>query len=183
MAAPFLIDTDVAIDYLRGTADAIAYIEGLSGNNFISAITVAELYAGVRDGAERTALNAFLLAFQVVEVNASIAEQGGLFAVISARAMESDSQMLSLLRAPKLRGQRWSRSTSNTFPCFQTPTSVSQAITPAHRSRSALDSSTSGLFQFNAEPRPRIRPPGIHRTGRDTQNFGALGERQAAKMP
>jgi predicted nucleic acid-binding protein len=47
MAAPFLIDTDVAIDYLRGSVDAIAYIEGLSGNNFISAITVAELYAGV----------------------------------------------------------------------------------------------------------------------------------------
>jgi len=79
MAAPFLIDTDVAIDYLRGNADAIAYIEGLSGNNFISAITVAELYAGVRDGAERTALESFIRAFQVVEIESGTAEQGGLY--------------------------------------------------------------------------------------------------------
>ncbi len=79
MAAPFLIDTDVAIDYLRGNVDAIAYIEGLSGNNFISAITVAELYAGVRDGAERTALESFVRAFQVVVVDSAIATQGGLF--------------------------------------------------------------------------------------------------------
>lgn len=79
MAAPFLIDTDVAIDYLRGNADAMAYIEGLSGNNFISAITVAELYAGVRDGAERTALESFIRAFQVVEIESGIAEHGGLY--------------------------------------------------------------------------------------------------------
>ncbi len=79
MAAPFLIDTDVAIDYLRGNADAIAYLEGLSGNNFISAITVAELYAGVRDGAERTALESFIRAFQVVVIESGIAEQGGLY--------------------------------------------------------------------------------------------------------
>lgn len=76
MAAPFLIDTDVVIDYLRGNVDAVAYIEGLSGNNFISAITVAELYAGVRDGAERTALESFIRAFQVVEIHSGITEQG-----------------------------------------------------------------------------------------------------------
>lgn len=79
MAAPLLIDTDVAIDYLRGYADAISYIEGLSGNHLISAITVAELYAGVRDGAERTALESFVRAFQVVTIDDTIAEQDGLF--------------------------------------------------------------------------------------------------------
>ncbi len=79
MAAPVLIDTDVAIDYLRGHADATTYIEGLSGNNLISSITVAELYAGVRDGAERTALESFVRAFQVIAIDAAIAEQGGLF--------------------------------------------------------------------------------------------------------
>jgi predicted nucleic acid-binding protein len=78
MAAPVLIDTDVAIDYLRGHADAVTYIEGLSGNNLISSITVAELYAGVRDGAERTALESFVRAFQVIAIDTAIAERGGL---------------------------------------------------------------------------------------------------------
>lgn len=79
MAAPLLIDTDVAIDYLRGQADAVTYIESLSSSNLLSAITVAELFAGVRDGAERTALESFIRAFQVVPVDAAIAERGGLF--------------------------------------------------------------------------------------------------------
>lgn len=86
MAAPFLIDTDIAIDYPRGNSDAIAYVEGLSGKDFISAITVAELYAGVRDGAERTASESFVRAFQVVIVDSAMATQGVSFAVISARA-------------------------------------------------------------------------------------------------
>ena len=92
MAAPFLIDTDVAIDYLRGNADAIAYLEGLGGNNFISAITVAELYAGVRDGAERTALESFIRAFQVVEIESGTAEQGDLAgSLIISRITHADA--------------------------------------------------------------------------------------------
>ena len=79
MAAPYLIDTDVAIDYLRGHVDAVAFIEGLSSNNSISAITVAELYAGVRDGSERTTLEGFVRAFLVIPVDANIAKRGGIF--------------------------------------------------------------------------------------------------------
>jgi predicted nucleic acid-binding protein len=79
MSARLLIDTDVLIDYLRGQAQAVAYLEGRAETLLVSAITVAELFAGVREGKERTSLSAFLSAFEVVAVDAVIAERGGLF--------------------------------------------------------------------------------------------------------
>jgi predicted nucleic acid-binding protein len=79
MAAKLLIDTDVLIDYLRGRAEAVAYLEGLREPLAVSAITVAELYAGVREGPERSALEQFLAAFEVVPVGPAAAVQGGLY--------------------------------------------------------------------------------------------------------
>ncbi len=79
MAERLLIDTDVVIDYLRGQADAVAYLEGLIEPQLLSAITVAELYAGVREGKERTALDTFLTAFEVVPVDEVMAVKGGLY--------------------------------------------------------------------------------------------------------
>ena len=78
-AAALLIDTDVLIDYLRGHAAAVSYLESLIEPLLISAITVAELYAGVREGTERQALESFLTAFQIVIANEMIAKQGGLY--------------------------------------------------------------------------------------------------------
>ena len=77
--ATLLIDTDVIIDYLRGQADAVAYLEALAETQVLSAITVAELYAGVREGTERTTLNDFITAFEIVPVDEAIAVRGGLF--------------------------------------------------------------------------------------------------------
>lgn len=79
MTELLLIDTDVIIDYLRGQADAVAYIEGLTNPLLISAITVAELYGGVREGAERTALEVFVSAFELVPVSEQISVRGGLY--------------------------------------------------------------------------------------------------------
>jgi predicted nucleic acid-binding protein len=79
MADRFLIDTDVLIDYLRGNSEAVSYLEGLTKPFLISAITVAELYAGVRDGVERTTLDEFIRAFEIVPVDQEISIKGGLF--------------------------------------------------------------------------------------------------------
>jgi len=76
---PLLIDTDVLIDYLRDHADAVAYLEAITERVLVSAITVAELYAGVREGEERTALADFVKAFEIVLVDEAIATQGGLY--------------------------------------------------------------------------------------------------------
>lgn len=57
---PLLLDTDVIIDYLRGRAEAVTYIESLTEPLLVSTITVAELYSGVREGDELITLQIFL---------------------------------------------------------------------------------------------------------------------------
>lgn len=78
MPKRLLFDTDVLIDYLRGVQEAVAYLESRQEVLLVSAITVAELYAGVREGQERTALGAFVGAFEVLPLDQTIAEKGGL---------------------------------------------------------------------------------------------------------
>jgi hypothetical protein len=79
MAERLLIDTDVLIDYLRGKAESVSYLEDLTQSLLVSVITVAELYAGVREGTERTKLDEFIRAFEIVPVNREIAMRGGLY--------------------------------------------------------------------------------------------------------
>ncbi|MBP1468209.1 type II toxin-antitoxin system VapC family toxin [Candidatus Chloroploca sp. M-50] len=76
---PVLIDTDVLIDYLRDKQEAVAYVDNLTVPLFLSVINVAELYAGVRDGAERTKLDAFINAFTIVPLDREIGVTGGLY--------------------------------------------------------------------------------------------------------
>lgn len=73
-----LVDTDVLIDFLRGRPEARDFIAGLPPDAAISAITVAELFVGVREGTERTTLGAMVSTFRVLPLDATIAEQGGL---------------------------------------------------------------------------------------------------------
>lgn len=79
MASPLLLDTDVLIDYLRGQADAVAFLGKTRRRLFVSAVTVAELHVGVREGAERQVLDRFLGLMEVVAITPGIARQGGLW--------------------------------------------------------------------------------------------------------
>lgn len=74
-----LIDTDVLIDYLREREEAVAFLNSIMDEIAISAITVAELYAGVREGTERKKLDTFISAFEIIKIDGEIAVQGGLF--------------------------------------------------------------------------------------------------------
>ena len=112
MKKQLLIDSDVLIDYLRGREEAIRFLE--QNNNFmcISVITVAELYAGVRDGKERAVLDNFIDYFNVLPINLDIARKGGLFrrdyfkscgvgladALIAATALSADATLVTLNR-------------------------------------------------------------------------------------
>ncbi len=73
-----LIDTDVIIDYLKDQSQAVTYIEGLDVELLISSITVAELFAGVRDN-EKKKLVEFISVFRLIPVSYDIALKGGLF--------------------------------------------------------------------------------------------------------
>jgi predicted nucleic acid-binding protein len=68
MAEKVLLDTDVLIDYLRDYAAAVVYLESLPQPLLVSAITVAELYSGVREGKERNVLEQFMRAFDKIPV-------------------------------------------------------------------------------------------------------------------
>ena len=77
--AGLLIDTDIPIDYLRGEEKAAAFLENQDGLLWVSSISVAELYSGVRGVLETAALEELLQEFQVIPVDRVIAKRGGLF--------------------------------------------------------------------------------------------------------
>lgn len=78
-AGRFLVDTDVLIDYLQGVPQAVNFLEGAAETLLVSAVSVGELFAGVREGKERVALSAFLDAFKVLPLDRESAERGGLY--------------------------------------------------------------------------------------------------------
>jgi len=107
-----LVDTDVLIDHLRGVEAATVFLEKQINNAtlYISAITVAELFAGVREGEERQLLEQFLSLFNITAIEQTIATQGGLWrrdygkshgvgladAVIAATANFLDATLVTL---------------------------------------------------------------------------------------
>ncbi|HNT35929.1 MAG TPA: type II toxin-antitoxin system VapC family toxin [bacterium] len=76
---PILLDTDVLVDFFRGYGKAVAFVNTHSDRIVLSSIVVAELYAGVKGDAERTALDDFVSLFRVLPVDAEIAKAGGLY--------------------------------------------------------------------------------------------------------
>lgn len=76
--ASLLIDTSILADCLRGRGEALSFVEGLDDAPALSVLTAAELFAGVREGAERGALEAMLAGCELVEVDEAIAREGGL---------------------------------------------------------------------------------------------------------
>ena len=74
-----LLDTDLLIDFLRGHPEAIQLLETSDHEFWISAVSVAELYVGVRDGKEREVLDQLIGLLRVVEITTEIAQQAGLW--------------------------------------------------------------------------------------------------------
>lgn len=79
MTGAILLDTDVLVDFLRGHSKAVAFVNTNADRIILSAIVVAELYAGVKGDVEQTALEDFVSLFRVVPVDAEIAKAGGLY--------------------------------------------------------------------------------------------------------
>ena len=104
-----LFDTDVLIEYLRGKDEAQIYIDSIQDLVYMSSITMAELYAGVRKGEESRKLDVFIETFEVISLNKNIAKMGGLYrnqykpshgtgladALIAATAKEIGAQVIT----------------------------------------------------------------------------------------
>jgi predicted nucleic acid-binding protein len=105
-----LVDTDVWIDFLRGVPEAVDFVEKLPDIVCISAISVAELYAGVREGKEREILGDLLTSLKIISLDDVGAAHGGLIrrdfgrshgvglsdALIAATALQHDCQLFTL---------------------------------------------------------------------------------------
>jgi len=107
-----LVDTDVLIDVLRGHDAAVAWLAQAVAGVSLSAITVAELYAGIKGGREMALLQDLLGLFPILPVSAEVARLGGQYrrqyrpshgvgladALIAATAVEHRAQLVSLNR-------------------------------------------------------------------------------------
>ena len=78
MAVGTLVDTDIMADVLRGYVPAVQYLRGMPEPFSISAVSVAELFQGIRDGAERGALASLLGIVEILPVDSLIAERAGV---------------------------------------------------------------------------------------------------------
>lgn len=119
-AEPYLLDTDVLVDYLRGEARAVAFVQSNADRILLSAIVVAELYAGVKGEAELSVLDGFVSLFRVVPIGAAIAKAGGLYkrdfskshgigladAILAASAEAENAQLqtLNVKHYPMMKG-------------------------------------------------------------------------------
>lgn len=104
-----LFDTDILIEYLRGSVEAKDYINEIQSLIYISSITMAELYAGVRKGNEYKKLEIFIETFEVISLNKDIAKTAGILrnqykpshgtgladALIAATAKEINAQVVT----------------------------------------------------------------------------------------
>jgi len=112
MPDSFLFDSDVLIDGLRGHPAAVEYLRRVQGRQIVSVMTVAELYTGVREGAERRALEALLETFEIIPLQVKTAIAAGLFrrtflkshnlgiadALIAATAESENASLVTLNR-------------------------------------------------------------------------------------
>lgn len=79
MPERLLVDTDVLVDFLRGYPDAVRYVNNHADKIAISAISIAEIYAGVKGEKEKEELEAFLELFPILVVNDKIAKEAGFY--------------------------------------------------------------------------------------------------------
>ncbi len=77
MKKPFLVDSDVFIDYLKEVDIACNFIETHIEQVCLSIITVAEIRAGIKGKQEEQALAQFLSAISLFDVTPTVAEIGG----------------------------------------------------------------------------------------------------------
>jgi predicted nucleic acid-binding protein len=74
---PFLVDSDVLIDYLKGIDLACDLMETHIDRIGLSVITIAEIRAGIKGKEEAQAFDQFLSAIPLYDVTRTIAEMGG----------------------------------------------------------------------------------------------------------
>ena len=79
MTKHLLLDTDVLIDFLQGQPQVVQLLEDTDYESYLSAVSVAELYVGVRDGREREVLDQLVGLLRTIEISTKVTQQAGLW--------------------------------------------------------------------------------------------------------
>lgn len=79
MSTGILIDTDIVIDSLLGNSLATLHIKNNAHSLCFSAITVAEINAGIRGKKEESEVERFFSIFPIIAVTSEIARKAGAF--------------------------------------------------------------------------------------------------------
>jgi hypothetical protein len=69
---PYLVDTDIIVDYTRGNPRAADYLDGLRNEWSISALTGLELMAGARNQREISDIDIMISAYAAIPPNGAI---------------------------------------------------------------------------------------------------------------
>ncbi|MBN1433433.1 type II toxin-antitoxin system VapC family toxin [Candidatus Fermentibacterales bacterium] len=110
MSGLVLVDTDVLIDFLRGDERAAGFMDSHLGRTSVSAISVAEVFAGVRSDRDAEQIDALFSTMEILPVTAAIARQAGIYrgryrashgtgiadAVVAATAEAAHAQLATL---------------------------------------------------------------------------------------
>ena len=105
-----IVDTDITIDFLRGQKKAITFFKSKSESIYFSAITVAEIYSGIRTKSEETEIERLFSIFPVIPTSLDIARLAGKMvkqyrlshnveipdALIAATCLLSDADLFTL---------------------------------------------------------------------------------------
>jgi predicted nucleic acid-binding protein len=96
-----VIDTDVLINFLRGNEEARDFLRSVLNESLLccSAISVAELYAGMRSHeAEKT--SELLDSLQIIDCDRQVAERAGLYkASIKSQQLDLDDCIIAATAA------------------------------------------------------------------------------------
>jgi predicted nucleic acid-binding protein len=82
----YLIDSDVMVDFTRGNFKAADYLDSLSGDCLLSAITALELIAGARNQRGVSDLDILISAYQKIPPNEDITRRAYALMVTFARS-------------------------------------------------------------------------------------------------
>lgn len=97
MIQEIVIDTDVLINCLRGNIDALNLLKELAQTNVLScsAITVAEIYAGMKEK-ERQKTELLLNSLSIINVDKKIAEHAGIYRrETKSHSLELDDSLIA----------------------------------------------------------------------------------------
>jgi hypothetical protein len=113
-----LLDTNVVIDFLRGTVAAVALIRSLNSSPALSAVTVAEIVAGLKNRREEAGAETLFANSQVLPIGSDIARRAGVFVRLYGASQSVDIPDALIAATAEHHGLKLATLNVKHFPMF-----------------------------------------------------------------